>query len=60
MSVSTVGVVHERAEGEQRVGLSPDGVGRLGAAGFDVLVEVGAGRSAWFPDPAYVEAGPGW
>jgi H+-translocating NAD(P) transhydrogenase subunit alpha len=57
MSVSTIGVVEESAAGEHRVALSPDGVLRLRAAGCDVLVEAGAGRSAWFPDPAYVEAG---
>jgi NAD(P) transhydrogenase subunit alpha len=39
------------------VALVPDAVARLAAAGFDVLVERGAGAEASFPDEAYVEAG---
>jgi NAD(P) transhydrogenase subunit alpha len=57
MSVSTVGVVEESADGEHRVAMSPDGVTRLRAAGLEVLVQEAAGRSAWFPDDAYAEAG---
>ena len=38
-----VGVVRETAPGERRVALAPDGVGRLRAAGLDVVVERGAG-----------------
>ncbi len=37
--------------------LVPDAVARLAAAGFDVLVERGAGAEASFPDEAYGEAG---
>jgi len=36
MSVSTIGVVLESAEGERRVALSPDGVQRLRKAGHEV------------------------
>ncbi len=57
MTITTVGVVQEGAEGEYRVALTPDGVSRLGAAGLEVLVQLGAGRSAWFLDAAYADAG---
>jgi H+-translocating NAD(P) transhydrogenase subunit alpha len=57
MSVSTIGVVLESAEGERRVALSPDGVQRLKKAGHEVLVETGAGAAAWFPDSEYEAAG---
>jgi proton-translocating NAD(P)+ transhydrogenase subunit alpha len=39
-----VGVVREVAEGERRVGLVPETVGRLVKDGFEVIVETGAGR----------------
>jgi NAD(P) transhydrogenase subunit alpha len=35
----------------------PETVGKLAAAGFDVVVEPGAGEAASFPDDAYTEAG---
>jgi NAD(P) transhydrogenase subunit alpha len=41
------------------VALVPDAVSRLTAAGFDVVVEPGAGVAAAFPDAAYTEAGAG-
>ncbi|HEX6523974.1 MAG TPA: NAD(P) transhydrogenase subunit alpha [Streptosporangiaceae bacterium] len=50
-------VVKETTPGERRVALVPDGVGRLRAAGIDVLVERGAGDGAWLPDASYAEAG---
>ena len=50
-----VGVPKEQTDGERRVALVPDAVGRL--TGFDVSVERGAGEAAGFPDEAYVEAG---
>lgn len=49
--------VKETAPGERRVALAPDAVGRLDAAGLDVLVEAGAGMEARFTDEAYAEAG---
>lgn len=52
-----VGVPRERAPGERRVALTPDGVARVLALGGRVLVEPGAGAEALFPDAAYREAG---
>ena len=52
-----VGVVRETALGERRVALVPETAGKLAAAGFDVVVEAGAGAAASFPDDAYVAAG---
>jgi NAD(P) transhydrogenase subunit alpha len=52
-----VGVVRESAQGERRVALVPETVGKLAAAGFDVVVEPGAGEASSFPDDAYREAG---
>src|SRR4051794_19089260 len=52
-----VGVVRETAPGERRVALVPETVGKLTAAGFDVVVEPGAGAAASFPDEAYTAAG---
>ena len=50
-------VVRETAPGERRVALAPDAVAKLRPAGIDVLVERGAGQSAWFTDSAYAQAG---
>ncbi|HZC30211.1 MAG TPA: Re/Si-specific NAD(P)(+) transhydrogenase subunit alpha [Gaiellaceae bacterium] len=52
-----VGVARETAPGERRVALVPETVGKLGAAGFEVVVEPGAGAAASFPDEAYAVAG---
>jgi NAD(P) transhydrogenase subunit alpha len=52
-----VGVVRETAPGERRVALVPETAGKLAAAGFDVVVEPGAGAAASFPDDAYAAAG---
>jgi len=54
---TTVGVLRETAPGERRTALTPDGTGRLAAQGMRVLVEMDAGRAAWFDDAAYVAAG---
>ena len=51
-----VGVPREVAEGEERVGLVPETVGRLVKEGFEVLVETGAGRD-YNLDANYGEAG---
>lgn len=51
-----IGVPRERVEGEQRVALVPEAVGKLVDEGFEVLVESGAGRD-YNPDEAYREAG---
>ena len=52
-----VGVAKETAPGERRVALVPEVLGKLKAAGLDVLVETGAGAGAAIPDSAYAEAG---
>src|SRR5262249_31094777 len=57
MAAVQVGVVKETAAGERRVALTPDAVPRLRDAGVDVLVESGAGATAWFPDEDYAQAG---
>ena len=45
-------VPRESAPGEHRVALTPEAAGEAGAAGFDVVVERGAGAVAGFPDRA--------
>ena len=52
-----VGVARETAPGERRVALVPETAGKLAAAGFEIVVEPGAGAAASFPDEAYSEAG---
>jgi proton-translocating NAD(P)+ transhydrogenase subunit alpha len=52
-----VGVAKETAPGERRVALVPEALGKLKAAGLDVLVERGAGAGSSIPDAAYEEAG---
>jgi NAD(P) transhydrogenase subunit alpha len=52
-----IGVPRETRPGERRVALVPEVVGKLVPAGFDVLVERGAGEAASFPDASYEEAG---
>ena len=52
-----VGVAKEIAPGERRVALVPEALGKLTAAGLEVLVEAGAGAGAAFPDQAYADAG---
>ena len=51
-----LGVPKEIAEGETRVGLVPETVGKLVKDGFEVLVETGAGRN-YNLDENYEEAG---
>jgi len=52
-----VGVPKEVAANERRVALVPDAAGRLVKAGFDVVIERGAGTAAFCPDEAYRAAG---
>ncbi len=52
-----IGVPKETAAGEYRVALVPEAVTRLKNAGFDVVIEAGAGAAASFPDSSYTEAG---
>jgi len=50
----TIGVPKELANLERRVAQTPESVGKLTKAGFNVLVEKGAGKLASFSDAAYV------
>ncbi len=52
-----VGVAKETAPGERRVALVPEVLGKLKAAGLEILVERGAGAGSSIPDAAYQEAG---
>jgi proton-translocating NAD(P)+ transhydrogenase subunit alpha len=52
-----IGVARETAPGERRVALVPDALGKLTAAGLEVLVETGAGVGALIPDDQYEAAG---
>jgi NAD(P) transhydrogenase subunit alpha len=52
-----VGIPRETTQGERRVALVPESVGKLAAVGFELVVETGAGGAASFPDSAYAEAG---
>jgi NAD(P) transhydrogenase subunit alpha len=52
-----LGVTRETAPGERRVALVPETAGKLASAGFEILVEPGAGAAASFPDAAYTDAG---
>ncbi len=52
-----IGVARETAAGERRVALVPDALGKLTAAGLEILVETGAGAGAAIPDQAFTDAG---
>jgi NAD(P) transhydrogenase subunit alpha len=54
-----IGVPKESAEGEKRVALVPEVVGKLSAGenGLEVVVERGAGAGALIPDRQYEDAG---
>jgi NAD(P) transhydrogenase subunit alpha len=52
-----VAVPRETAPGERRVALVPETISKLGAAGFELRVERGAGMAAGFPDDEYAVAG---
>ncbi len=49
----TIGVIRETAQGERRVAMVPDVAKKLGAAGMELVIERGAGRTAGFADEAY-------
>ena len=53
----TIGVPKESYPGERRVALVPLVVPTLIKAGFQVLVETGAGEQAGYPDAQYAEKG---
>jgi len=52
-----IGAPQETAEGERRVALVPEVVGKLKAKGLEVLVQAGAGAGALLPDATFSEAG---
>jgi H+-translocating NAD(P) transhydrogenase subunit alpha len=52
-----VGIPRETTPGERRVALVPESVAKLAAAGFELVVESGAGEQASFPDAEYAAAG---
>jgi H+-translocating NAD(P) transhydrogenase subunit alpha len=52
-----VAVLKERAPAERRVALVPEAVAKLRAAGYEVVIESGAGEGAWLSDGAFTEAG---
>jgi hypothetical protein len=52
-----IGVPKESFQGENRVALTPEGVGKLKKLNFNVQIESNAGANAGFSDAAYVEAG---
>lgn len=52
-----IGVARESREGETRVAMVPELVGKLTGLGAAVLVEPGAGEGAQFADEEYTEAG---
>lgn len=52
-----IGVPREVTDGERRVALTPESVGRLVKSGVEVAVERGAGAQANFPDDQYEKAG---
>jgi len=52
-----IGVPKETTAGERRVALVPESGKKLIQAGYQILVEAGAGAPAGFPDASYSEAG---
>ena len=52
-----IGVPRETKDHEGRVGIVPDGVRQLVAAGHELLVERGAGAGSGFADERYAQAG---
>lgn len=52
-----VGVVKETYPGEQRVALAPGSLAALVKAGFEVILEAGAGEAAGYADAAYQHQG---
>ncbi|MDQ3223290.1 MAG: Re/Si-specific NAD(P)(+) transhydrogenase subunit alpha [Gemmatimonadota bacterium] len=52
-----IGVPKETTAGERRVALVPESGKKLIQAGYQVVVEAGAGSAAGFPDASYRDAG---
>jgi NAD(P) transhydrogenase subunit alpha len=52
-----IAVARETREGEARVAMVPELVGKLTKLGYEVVVEPGAGEGALYADAEYVDAG---
>lgn len=52
-----VGVCKEKAVGETRVALTPEGVEKLKSLGLEVIIERGAGVLSSYTDQSYTDAG---
>ena len=52
-----LGVPKETADGERRVAIAPDAIGRLQKKQVEVVIAPGAGQGALLPDEQYSEAG---
>jgi len=53
----TIGILKETYKGENRVSISPESASLLTKAGFNVVVEAGAGDKASFSDSQYLDVG---
>ena len=52
-----IGVPKENKQGENRIAITPDAVKIFVKAGFEVVVENGAGLNSFFPDEQFTAAG---
>ena len=52
-----IGVISVTAAHEKRVALTPDTVKKLKKLGFEIIVQSGAGKEAYYTDAAYEKAG---
>lgn len=55
--MSKIHVLHETREGERRVAATPETIGKMIEAGFEVSVEPGAGSGAYLADSRFRDAG---
>ena len=53
----SLGIPDERSDGEKRVAIVPETVGKLEDLGIEVALAPGAGAAAGFPDAVYAAAG---
>jgi len=51
------GIAKEIGSNERRVAVTPESAKQIKAAGWDVILETGAGKGSFFEDRAYEEAG---
>src|SRR5205807_9697622 len=57
IELMVIGVPRESFPGERRVALVPAVIPNLAKAGFEVIVEAGAGASAGYPDATFTAKG---